>query len=121
MDADEIILLTTKTIDSMVSAHRTSDGPPDQPGKRGSTRWPFPGTTQLWLAEEGGAERLVIGTCCNLSGGGLGIRTDEPLPVGVTAPIAIHLPQATYQGKAIVRHCTEKGKGYYAGLEFQLD
>ncbi len=59
-----------------------------------------------------------MGTCCNLSTSGLGIRTDEALPVGAAVPIAIHLPQATYQGKATVRHCTERADGYYVGMEF---
>ena len=121
MDADEIIALTPESVGELVSAHLSSEGPAAEPGKRQAARWPFPGTTQLWLTDESGDEHLVFGTCCNVSAGGLGVRTDEAVPGGVTVPIAIHLPQATYHGKASVRHCTATRSGFYVGLEFVFE
>ncbi len=121
MDADEIIALTAETVGELVNAHQSAEGAGPETGQRQAPRWLFPGTTQLWLTDESGAEQLIIGTCCNLSTRGLAVRTDEALPTGVTLPIAIHLPQASYHGKATVRHCTEKQRGYFVGMEFSFE
>ena len=121
MDADEIIPLTADSIADLVKDHHAAGVSQPEAGKRAMPRWPFPGATQLWMSDEPGAERLIFGTCCNISEGGLGVRTEEPLPVGVTLPIAIHLPQASYHGEATVRHCTEKKTGYFVGMEFHFD
>ncbi|MFH0982282.1 MAG: PilZ domain-containing protein [Planctomycetota bacterium] len=121
MDAEEIILLTVDSVAELVQAHRAIEGPGPENGKRRAPRWPFPGATQLWVTGKGGAEQLIFGTCCNLSAHGLGVRTDQPLPIGATLPIAIHLPQASYHGKATVRHCTEMHQGYFVGMEFHFD
>ncbi len=121
MDADEIIALTAETVGELVKAHRSAEGPVPETGQRLAPRWLFAGTTQLWVTDESGVERLIIGTCCNLSTSGLGVRTDEALPTGVTLPIAIHLPQASYHGQATVRHCTEKQRGYFIGMAFGFE
>ena len=120
MDADEIIPLTADSIADLVEAHRAAEAPLSETGNRTVPRWPFPGAVQLWASDEPEAERLIFGTCCNISEGGLGVRTDEPLPVGATLPFAIHLPQASYHGEATVRHCTKKKTGYFVGMEFDF-
>ncbi|MCK4660152.1 MAG: PilZ domain-containing protein [Phycisphaerae bacterium] len=119
VDAEEIILLTADSVAALVAAHRSCEE--TETGKRRMPRWPFPGTTQLWLTDAAGVEKLVFATCCNISADGLGLRTDDSLPVGTTVPIAIHLPQATYHGKAAVRHCTASANGYFVGMEFSFE
>ncbi|MCP4593876.1 MAG: PilZ domain-containing protein [bacterium] len=121
MDAEEIIKLTPESIGELVSASRPDEDASHENGHRQAPRWPFPGTTQLWCRDESDHEHLVFGTCCNVSTGGLGARTDDKVPVGVTVPIAIHLPAATYHGKVSVRHCTATKNGFYVGLEFVFD
>lgn len=121
MDAEEIISLSAESIADLVRDHRSTEGPAGAAGHRRAPRWPFPGAMQFWLPSSSGAEKLLFGTCCNISAHGLGARTELPLEVGVTLPIAIHLPQASYHGKATVRHCTAKGNGYFVGMEFSFE
>lgn len=120
MDADEIIPLTAESIADLVRNHRVAEAPESESGNRRAPRWPFPGAMQLWVADESGTETILFGTCDNISTAGLAGRIDEPLPVGVTIPIAIHLPQATYHGRATVRHCTQKKRSHFVGLEFDF-
>ena len=50
---------------------------------------------------------------------GIGIRADEALTPGVQLGIAVHEPEASFHGRAVVRHCTDTGQGYHiVGLEF---
>ena len=121
MDADEIVPLTADSVAELVRDHRSAERGAYETDQRRAPRWPFPGATQLWVPDAAGGETLVFGTCCNLSARGLAVRTEQPLPPGLTVPIAIHLPQASYHGKATVRHCTEKTKGYFIGMEFNFE
>ncbi len=120
MDAEEIIPLTAETVVDLVRHHRTAEGARAETGKRRAPRGLFPGAVQLWVADNRGAETLIFGTCCNVSRYGLGVRTDLPVEVGVTVPVAIHLPQASYHGKATVRHCTAQTNAYFVGMEFHF-
>ena len=121
MDADEIVPLTAESVIELMEADRSAEGPQPETGRRTAPRWPFPGTVQFWLTGESGQERLAFGTCCNLSTRGLGVRTDEQLPVDASLPIAIHLPQASYHGRATVRHCMKTRSGYFVGLAFDFE
>ena len=121
MDADEIIPLTADSIADLVEDHRVAEATEVDSGNRRAPRWPFPGAMQVWVADERGAETIVFGTCYNISTGGLAGRIDEPVRVGATVPIAIHLPQATYHGRATVRHCTQKKNTYLVGLKFDFE
>lgn len=89
--------------------------------RRKVTRWPFPGTVELWLPEADGTERYTLATSLNLSSEGIGIRCDEPLSPGVELPIAIHEPEVSLHGRAVVRHCTEIENEFLVGLEFVCD
>lgn len=120
MDANEIVPLTPASVEHLVKAHASAEESGAESGQRRASRWPFPGTIQFWLTDKSGAERLVFGTCCDLSTTGLGARTDELLPAGSIVSIAIHLPQASYHGKATIRHCTKGKTGYYAGVAFDF-
>ena len=81
-------------------------------------RWPFPGTVELWIPEGDGTERYELATSLNLSLVGVGIRCDESLESGVELAIAIHEPEVSFHGRAVVRHCTEMESDFLVGLEF---
>lgn len=88
--------------------------------RRARPRWPFPGTVELWVASAGGEEECVLARALNLSATGVGIMLDEALDVGQQLKIAIHQPEATLFGEAVVRHSRLTEHGSHAGLEFQL-
>lgn len=87
--------------------------------RRGIKRWPFPGTVELWIPEADGTERYALATSLNLSLQGVGIRTDEPLPVGTKMAIALHEPEVSFHGHAVVRHCTPIEDDYLMGMQFE--
>ncbi len=118
MDADEIQPLTADSIARLLAARREAEGIPEALGKRKLIRWPFPGAVELWLPDQGGAVRHVLGACHNLSEAGVGVRIDEPLEIGATLDLAVHQPELSLHGKGIVRHCSSRGVGFLAGLEF---
>ena len=64
---------------------------------------------------------LRLATCLDLSHHGVGIEADFELEPGLELTLAIHQPEVTMQGRAVVRHCTEIETGYYAGLQFLFD
>lgn len=121
MDADEILPLTPQTATELARAQQPAAGQPDEAGKRAQPRWPFPGTVELWVPADDGTEMHALGVCHNLSRTGIGVRCDHQLPAGLTLPLAIHLPQASYHGKGVVRHCSERGKGFLVGIEFVFE
>lgn len=89
--------------------------------RRLAPRWSFPGTVELWIPRQNGEEH-TLATSINLSATGIGIRADEPLRPGLELGIAVHEPEVSFHGRAIVRHCTQCPPGYYiAGLEFLFD
>ena len=121
MDADEIIPLNADTVQMLLESRQAQRRASGEKGRRVIERWPFPGTTQLWVYDSKHGERMVIGTCRDVSAAGVGIRLDEPLLAGTTVSIAVHQPEASYHGKAVVRHCTARKKGFFAGLQFRFD
>jgi hypothetical protein len=118
MDADEIQPLSAQTVADLLACRRRAEAIPGELGKRRLARWPFPGAVELWLPDQGGGERHVLGVCHNLSEGGVGVRVDEPLEVGATLNLAVHQPEVSLHGKGTVRHCSRRDDGYLAGLEF---
>lgn len=115
---DEIKPLTKKGISTLLKKRQERA---DGKGKcrREVSRWPFPGTVELWVMGESGMENYKLATCENLSLQGAGIRSDEELAIGLEMGIAIHEPEVSFHGRAVVRHCTETDNGFYTvGLEF---
>jgi hypothetical protein len=90
-------------------------------GRRRAPRWPFPGTVELWIPEADGQERYTLATSLNLSLQGMGMRCDEELSEGTELAIAIHEPEVSFHGRAVVRHCTEFEGEYLIGLQFLFD
>ena len=75
----------------------------------------------MWLPDKTGVEQLALATCLNLSRHGLGMLNEEPLPIGPEFGLAVHQPEASFQGRAVVRHCTEVEGHYYIGVQFIFD
>ncbi|HEY3244032.1 MAG TPA: PilZ domain-containing protein [Phycisphaerae bacterium] len=117
MEVAEILPLSRAAIRELLRA-RTVEEPCTADERRRVPRWPFPGTVEIWSKNADGLEFHQLGTCSNLSEGGAGIVTDCWLPVGDTLDIAIHQPEASYHGRAIVRHCSRYAEGYGVGMEF---
>ena len=86
--------------------------------RRREPRWPFLGTVELWVPDADGEEEYLFAQALNLSPQGVGILIDEDLPLDREISIAIHEPEATLHGKAIVRHSAPISGGYHIGLQF---
>lgn len=121
MESTEIYPLNRSTVTELLIGNEVH-APDDEGARRRSLRrWPFPGTVQLWVPDENGIEELQLATCVNLSLDGAGLIHDEILPEGLDLTIAIHQPEASFQGRATIRHCTWTSKGYFIGLQFLFD
>lgn len=118
MQATEICPLSRRTVAGLIKESAPSGPGRRSAGRRRAPRWPFPGTVELWLTNEAGEEDLALATCQNLSKHGVGIICDEWLAPGEELAIAIHQPARSLHGRAVVRHCTNIQRGFYAGLEF---
>ena len=86
MDATEICQLTEDAVHRLLAERvsGTSDSYADC--RRKTTRWPFPGTVELWLPNDEGIEEIELGTCINMSPSGLGMLLDRELPIGLEVP-----------------------------------
>jgi hypothetical protein len=118
MDADEIVPLTAEAVRRLLELQQAPVEVSEDLDKRAAARWPFPGAVEIWVPDEGGIERHVLGACHNLTDCGVGVRCDEPIETGATLSIAIHQPELSLHGQAMVRHCTMRGQGYLVGFEF---
>ena len=121
MDAMEIYRLTEEAIDRLVSEQERDSNTATAECRRKSKRWPFPGTVEMWLPDENGVEQIALGSCVNLSRDGLAMLYEEALPLGLKMAMAVHQPEASLHGHAVVRHCSAKDDGFYIGIEFLFD
>ncbi len=121
VEASEVQELTVKSIRNLLIERSCEVFPMKKGSRRQSPRWSFPGTVQLWLTSNDGAEEQVFASSINLSTYGVGILHDDELPLGKALSIAIHEPERSLQGCAIPRHCTNTGNGFYIGLEFVFE
>ncbi len=121
MDAMEIYRLTEKAIDRLVSEQEQDSNTATAECRRRAKRWPFPGTVEMWLPDENGVEQIALGSCVNLSREGLAMLYEEALPLGLEMAMAVHQPEASLHGHAVVRHCSAKDEGFYIGIEFLFD
>ena len=119
MDTAEICPLTEQAVGELLSKRQSWASRADPNGRRRALRWPFPGTVELWIPDEQGGERYALATSINLSVDGIGVRADEELRTGLQLAVAIHEPEMSFHGRAVVRHCAETDTGsYVVGLEF---
>ena len=122
MDATEIYRLTEKAIDRLLcKQEQDANLTDDEACRRQSKRWPFPGTVEMWLPDRNGVEHIALGTCVNLGRQGLAMLYEEELPIGLEIALAVHQPEASLHGRAVVRHCAAKDDAFYIGVEFLFD
>ena len=121
MDVTEIAPLTRRAMAELFARRLGSKREPGRGRQRKHPRWPFAGPVELWLEENPGVTRHVLATCENLSLEGVGIRCDERLEPGSELELAVHQPEQSFHGWAVVRHCTRFEQDYYCGLEFMFD
>jgi hypothetical protein len=127
MDTTEICRLTRDALEALL-AERSASKPQDRRSgkrgapRRGTPRWPFPGTVELWIPDAAGRQWHSLATSINLSESGLGLRCDEPLEAGTELEVAIHEPEVSFHGRAVVRHCSPGPEDtYVVGLQFLFD
>lgn len=118
MQTDEFVPITEATILSILSErHGAADGP-FAGNRRAHNRRTFPGTVELWVGRPNGEDDYLLARALNLSPAGVGILLDEALDAGAEVNVAIHQPEVTLFGKAVVRHSRLTEYGTHAGLEF---
>lgn len=121
MDADSIVKLTPDAIRELLESRDVNCKAQGGPGRRTQERWPFAGTVEVWLPEGSYGERHILATLHNLSFGGLAMRTRRPIPADTKITLAIHEPELSCYGAAVVRHCTSASVGYLVGVEFDFE
>lgn len=118
MDAEKIVKLTPDIVRELIESRRVESIEKPNRGSRQEERWPFAGTVEVWLPDEVYGDRHLLATLHNLSGQGLAMRTRRPIPTDTKVSLAIHLPEMSAYGHAVVRHCTRAHVGYLVGVEF---
>lgn len=121
MDAQEIVKISPESIREMLEAQVPCEDIPSGDEQRRSPRWPFPGTVEIWLPDDAFGERHVLATLHNLSPTGLAMRTRRAVHSGTRISLAIHQPELSCYGHAVVRHCTRSNVGYLIGVELVFE
>ncbi|MBI5863967.1 MAG: PilZ domain-containing protein [Planctomycetes bacterium] len=118
MDAEKILKLSPDVLRELLGGLKPATFSKQEPHRRSAERWPFPGTVEVWLPDDCYGDRHLLATLHNLSVGGLAMRTRRPVPSDTRISLAIHQPEMSCYGHAIVRHCTSAPVGYLVGVEF---
>lgn len=121
METDRIVRATPVIIQDLLDKRRVHAHAKHALGQRSTERWPFPGTIEVWLPQDAYGERHMLCTLHNLSGNGLALRARRPIATGARISFALHQPEMSCFGAAIVRHCTRATSGYLIGIEFSFD
>lgn len=121
MDAEQIVKITPQVIATLLDSRNINTISKHPHGHRSEDRWPFAGTVECWLPDECYGERHLLATLHNLSNHGLAMRTRRPIPSDTKISLAIHQPEMSCYGHAIVRHCTRAPVGYLVGCELCFD
>lgn len=120
MDAEQIVKITPESIRELLDARHPQSGDKDAANQRREDRWPFAGTVEVWLPDSSYGERHILATLHNLSPSGLAMRSRRPIPTGTRISVALHQPEMSCYGHAVVRHCTRAQVGYLVGVEFEF-
>jgi hypothetical protein len=120
VDAERIVKLTPESVEELLNARSVQAQNKNGPGHRREERWPFPGTVEVWLPDECYGEKHVLATLHNLSPHGLAMRSRRPITKDTPVSIAIHQPELSCYGNALIRHCTRAHVGYLIGMEFSF-
>lgn len=122
MQTAEVTVLTERALAKLLTERQEVRSKHSRKCRRQTVRWPFPGTVQLWVPDDEVGEALILATSLDLSVKGLAVRCEEPLEVGIEVTLAVHEPEVSFQGRAVVRHCTENDDGLYCiGMAFIFD
>ena len=121
METAELLQLSEKAIARLLNRRTLNGRDGESARRRAIPRWPFAGTVELWIPGTEVVEELILATCDNMGLGGMAIRCDEPLMPGTEYAVAIHHPEVSFQGRAVVCHCRNIDDGFYVGLEFIFD
>jgi len=122
MDATEFCTLEPGSIAKLLSGRQKAVRSGNWHGRRNAPRSYFPSTVELWVPEADGEDRYCLATSINLSTTGIGLKLDDPIAPGTELAIAVHEPEMSFHGRAVVRHCTPTDHGFHiAGLEFLFD
>jgi hypothetical protein len=119
MNTDEIIQLTKESIRDLVRARQGLGEPFAGHDRRRAPRWPFPGTVELHATD--GTTGQWFATCRDISETGLGMCGEHYFYPETIVEIAIHVPEATLFGRAVVRYCQQTPSGFMTGIEFTFD
>jgi len=124
MKTNEIVKLTREAIAELLRSREAPDNQFQGAERRRAPRWPFPGTVELRRPDENDPA-LWFATCRDVGATGVGMTTDHYFKPGTRLDVALHLPEASFYGKATVRYCVEvedETQDQYAmGLEFDFD
>jgi hypothetical protein len=118
MDADKILKLSPAVLSELLEKRQVNTIAKVPSQRRSEERWPFPGTVEVWLPDQCYGERHLLATLHNLSQSGLAMRTRRVVPTDTRISLAIHQPEMSCYGDALVRHCTRAPVGYLVGVEF---
>ncbi len=118
METAELVQLSEKAITRLLNRRTLRGRDTESAGRRVIPRWPFAGTVELWIPGNEDVEELILASADNMGLGGMAVRCDEPLMPGTEYAIAIHQPEVSFQGRAVVCHCRNIEDGFYIGLEF---
>ena len=122
MQTAEITVLTERALAKLFTERKGVHAKHSRTCRRQVARWPFPGTVQLWVPDDEVGESLILATSLDLSVEGLAVRCETSLEVGIELTLAVHEPEVSFQGRAVVRHCTENDDGLYCiGMAFLFD
>ena len=118
MDAEKILKLSPAVLGELLALRQVSMMNKIPSQRRSEERWPFPGTVEVWLPDQCYGDRHLLATLHNLSLSGLAMRTRRVVPTDTRISLAIHQPEMSCYGDALVRHCTRAPVGYLVGVEF---
>ncbi len=121
MNIAEFCKLNRGAVERLLCGHDVHKADDEEKTKRRRKRWPFPGTVELWVPDDEGIEEHQLATCLDLSVDGVGLLHDQELPIGLQLAIAIHQPEVSFHGQAVIRHCTEIDEGIFIGAQFLFD
>ncbi|HOB73210.1 MAG TPA: PilZ domain-containing protein [Phycisphaerae bacterium] len=122
METEEIVKLSREAVINLIKTRRSTVHiePFAGPERRRSPRWPFPGQVEVRVADD---EQCPPGffDCRDLSETGMGMCGDHHYPVGTVIELALHVPELTLYGRAVVRYCMQTSRGHMMGVEFLFD
>ena len=119
MNTDELVQLTRGAIHDLLRSRCEEHAQFGPQERRHNARWPFPGTIEIHPAGAPAHEQS-FGTCRNLSETGMGMSCERFFEPEAILEIAVHLPEATLVGHAVVRYCMKTPRGFMTGIEFQF-